>query len=66
MFAEYVEESPLGTVNETKFINKFEEICREIGVHNNLYPVYPMLSWITPPEHPRRSGLPRWRAPVGS
>jgi hypothetical protein len=49
MFADYVEESALRTVDETKFIRSFEQICRDIGVHNNLYPVYRTLSWITHP-----------------
>jgi hypothetical protein len=49
MFADHVAESPLRAVNETKFIKTFDRICRDIGVHNTLYPVYRTLSWITHP-----------------
>jgi hypothetical protein len=32
-------------------------LCRDLGVHNNLYPAYRMLCWIT---HPTTHGAPRY------
>jgi hypothetical protein len=49
MFAPYVDDSPLITVDEEKWIRNFDRICDDLGVHNNLYPAYRMLCWITHP-----------------
>jgi len=74
MFAAHVESSPLRTVDEKEFIKSFEKICRDIGVHNNVYPAYRYLCWIThPTTHGtlvyiagnRQSVAPRHPRPVG-
>jgi hypothetical protein len=49
MFAEAIDDDPPPAVDEQKLIDDFEEICKEIGSHNNLYPSYRMLCWITHP-----------------
>jgi hypothetical protein len=49
MFAPYVDEAPLPPVDEEKLIRNFESICDDVGVHNNIYPAYRMLCWITHP-----------------
>jgi hypothetical protein len=49
MFTEHIDDEPVLAVDEADFVNNFEALCRDIGVHNNLYPAYRMLCWITHP-----------------
>jgi hypothetical protein len=48
-FAEYIDDVPLLAVDEEKVIENFSTICHDLGVHNNLYPAYRVLCWITHP-----------------
>jgi hypothetical protein len=49
VFTEHIDDTPVVAVDEAKFIDNFEALCRDVGVHNNLYPAYRMLCWITHP-----------------
>ncbi len=49
MFTEHIDDTPVLAVDDADFINNFETLCRDVGVHNNLYPAYRMLCWITHP-----------------
>jgi hypothetical protein len=49
MFKDALDEQPVPQVDERKLIDNFEAICRDLGVHNTLYPAYRVLCWITHP-----------------
>ena len=49
MFADHIDDQPMPSVDEADFIRNFEAVCRDVGVHNTLYPVYRALCWITHP-----------------
>jgi hypothetical protein len=49
MFAAALDDQPLPAVDEKKLTDNLEAICRDLGVHNTLYPAYRVLCWITHP-----------------
>jgi hypothetical protein len=49
LFAEGIDDEPVPTVDEARLIGNFESVCRDVGVHNTLYPVYRVLCWFTHP-----------------
>lgn len=49
MFAAAIDDEAVSDVDEREFIDKFERICREIGLPGTLYPAYRVLCWITHP-----------------
>ncbi len=49
MFTEHIDDEPVLPVDEADFISSFEAVCRDVGVHNTLYPAYRTLCWITHP-----------------
>lgn len=49
LFAAAIDDEPVAYVDEKEFVDKFERICREIGLPGTLYPVYRVLCWITHP-----------------
>jgi len=49
MFTEHIDDVPVLAVDEADFLKNFETLCRDVGVHNNLYPAYRMLCWVAHP-----------------
>jgi hypothetical protein len=49
LFAEGIDADPVPTVDEARLIGNFESVCRDVGVHNTLYPVYRVMCWFTHP-----------------
>jgi hypothetical protein len=49
MFTEHIDDTPVLAVDEADVLQNFETVCRDVGVHNNLYPAYRWLCWIAHP-----------------
>jgi hypothetical protein len=49
VFAAAIDPTPVPLVDERKAIDNFEQICRDLGIHSNIYSMYRIFCWSTHP-----------------